>query len=75
MSFYQSNRDYDLINEMSRKKIPNSFVSHRNCLRRLVTKFEETGSVLDAPRSARPCSAHTEENAMLVAQTYTKNPH
>ncbi len=54
-SFYQFNRDYDLINEMFRKKFSNSRIPHRNYLLPLDAKFEETGSVLDV--------LHTEENA------------
>ncbi len=50
-SFYQFNRDYDLINETFRENFPNSHILHSNHLLGLAAKFEGTGRVLDAPHS------------------------
>jgi transposase len=36
------------------EKLPETPVPHRNAVRRLIEKFRETGSVLDAERSGRP---------------------
>ena len=36
--------------------------------------FDETGSVEDAPRSGRPASTNTEEDAQLVSQHFLLNP-
>lgn len=37
-------------------------------------KFENTGSVCNAPKSGRPTTANTDGNQMLVSQTYVENP-
>jgi hypothetical protein len=44
----------DLVQEQFPEKFPETPVSYRNAFRRLVEKFHETGSVLDAERSGRP---------------------
>ncbi len=62
-SFYQFNRNYDLINEMFREKFMNSCVSHRNYLLRLAAKFEETSSVLNASHSGQLCSVYTQSRS------------
>ncbi|KAK2959261.1 putative Histone-lysine N-methyltransferase SETMAR [Blattamonas nauphoetae] len=40
----------------------------------LITKFEETGSVADRPRSGRPRSVATQENREIVQQHYQDHP-
>ncbi len=37
-------------------------------------KFDETGSVEDAPRSGRPTTVRTEDNSQLVSETFRLNP-
>jgi transposase len=42
------------VQEQFADKYPETPVPHRNAVRRLIEKFCETGSVLDAERSGRP---------------------
>ena len=37
-----------------RERFPNSVCPHRDTVRDLITKFRETGSLDDAPKSGRP---------------------
>ena len=46
----------------------------RQTIYRLRNKFDETGSVSNAPKSARPKTSETEENEMLVAMTFVNSP-
>jgi transposase len=46
--FREGNRYTDLAQEQVAEKFPETAVPHRNAVRRLVEKFRETGSVLDA---------------------------
>jgi transposase len=50
--FREGNRYADLVQQQFAEKFPE--IPHRNEVRRLVEKFRETGSVLDAERSERP---------------------
>jgi hypothetical protein len=52
--FREGNRYSDLVQEQLAEKFPATPVLHRNAVRRLIEKFRETGSVLDAERSGRP---------------------
>jgi transposase len=52
--FREGNRYTDLVQEQFAEKFPQTPVPHRNAVRRLIEKFRETGSVLDAERSGRP---------------------
>jgi hypothetical protein len=51
---FQSNRYTDLVLKKFAGNFPETPVPHRNAIRRLIEKFRETGSMLDAERSARP---------------------
>jgi transposase len=42
------------VQEQFAEKFPETTVLYRNAVRRLIEKFRETFSVLDAERSARP---------------------
>jgi transposase len=42
------------VQEQCAEKFPGTPVPHRSTVRRLIEKFRETGSVLDAERSGRP---------------------
>jgi hypothetical protein len=46
--FREGNRYTDLVLEQLAEKFPETPVPHRNAVRRLIEKFRETGSVLDA---------------------------
>jgi transposase len=48
--FREGNRYTDIVQEQFAEKFPETPVPHRNAVRRLIEKFRETGSVLDAER-------------------------
>jgi transposase len=52
--FQAGNIYTDLVQEQCAQKFPETPVPHRNAVRRLIEKFHETVSVLDAERSGRP---------------------
>jgi hypothetical protein len=52
--FREGNRYTDLVQEQFFDKLPETPVPHRNAVHRLIAKFRETGSVLEAERSGRP---------------------
>jgi hypothetical protein len=52
--FPEGNRYTDLVQEQFVDKFSETPVPYRNAVRRLIEKFHETGSVLDAERSGRP---------------------
>jgi transposase len=52
--FREGKRYTDLVQEQFAEKFPETPVPHRIAVRRLIEKFRETGSVLDAERSGRP---------------------
>lgn len=62
------------INEAFQHEFPNEEVPARQTIYRLAKKFDETGSVKDAPRSGRPKSINTDENMQLVSQSFLRNP-
>lgn len=41
---------------------------------RLMDKFDLTGSICNAPKTGRPKTVTTEDNEMLVAQSYVQSP-
>jgi hypothetical protein len=47
----------------------------RQVIHNFNTRFEETGSVADSPRSGRPRSARSEENLQTVAQAFVHSPN
>jgi transposase len=52
--FREGNRYTELVQEQYAEKFPETPEPNRNAVRRLIEKFRETGSVLDAERSGRP---------------------
>lgn len=46
----------------------------RQAIYAIRNKFEQTGSICDAPRSGRPVTVTNEENEMLVSQAFVENP-
>jgi transposase len=52
--FREGSRYTDLVQEQSAEKLPETPVPHRNAVHRLIEKFRETGSVLDAEQCGRP---------------------
>jgi hypothetical protein len=60
-----------------RQKWAKEFVTpapSRQIIYRIRDKFDETGSICNAPKSGRPVIVTTQENEMLVSQTFTKSP-
>jgi transposase len=76
--FREGNRYTDLVQEQFSEKFPETPVTHRSAVRRLIEKLCETGSVLDAERSGRPpklndkklmdISDYTAESIKIIAQ-------
>jgi transposase len=64
----EGNRYTDVVQEQFAEKFPETPVPHRNAFRRLIDKFRETGSVLDAERSGRP-SKLNDEKLMDISDT------
>jgi hypothetical protein len=52
--FQKGSRYTDLVQEQFAEKFPETPVPHRSAVRRLIEKFHETGSVLDAEQTGRP---------------------
>lgn len=46
----------------------------RQTIYRIRDKFDETGSICNAPKSGRPVSITTQENEILVSQAFTESP-
>ena len=62
------------INEAFQHEFPDDAIPVRQTVYRLAKKFDETGSVEDAPRSGRPASVTTEANTQLVSQNFRLSP-
>jgi hypothetical protein len=71
--FREGNRYTDLVQEQFAEKFPETPVPHRNEVRRLVEKFRETGSVLDAERSGRP-SKLDDKKLMDISDSMLRSP-
>jgi transposase len=71
--FREGNRYTDLVQEQFAEKFPETPVSHRNAVRRLIEKFRETGSVLDAERSGRP-SKFNDKKLMDISDSMLQSP-
>jgi transposase len=71
--FRESNRYTDLVQEQFAKKFPETHLSHRNAVRRLIEKFRDTGSVLNAERSGRPSKLNG-EMLMDVSVSMLRSP-
>jgi transposase len=71
--FREGNRYTDLVQEHFSEKFPETPVPHRNSVRRIIEKFRETGSVLDAERSERP-SKLNDKNLMDICDSMMRSP-
>jgi hypothetical protein len=69
-----SGRTYEPVNAAFRNEFPGEEVPTRQTIYRLAEKFDETGSVEDAPRSGRPKTVRAEENAQVVSESFLRNP-
>lgn len=61
------------VQELYSQRFPGEDMPHRNGVRNLISKFRETGSVLDAARSGRP--SVDEETVEDVKERITNSPH
>jgi hypothetical protein len=66
--FREGNRYTDLVQDQFAEKFPETPVTHRNAVHRLIEKFRETISVLDAERSERP-SKFNDKNLMDISDS------
>jgi transposase len=61
------------VQEQFAEKFPETPVPHRNAVRRLIEKFRDTGSVLDAERSGRP-SKINDKKLMDFSDSMLRSP-
>jgi transposase len=71
--FREGNRYTDLVQEQFAEKFPQTPVPYRNAVRRLTDKFRETGSVLDAERSGKPCKIN-DKKLMDISDSMLRSP-
>ena len=55
------------VNTAFRTEFPGNKIPSQQAIYQLAKKFDETGSIEDAPRSGRPTTINTEENLEVVA--------
>ncbi|KHJ79163.1 hypothetical protein OESDEN_21197 [Oesophagostomum dentatum] len=63
----------EVVEEFNRRH-PNRPPISSNCVKRLLTKLKETGSVHDRPRSGRPRKATTEDQVAIVLESLQCSP-
>jgi transposase len=63
----------EIVQEQFAEKFPETPVPHRNAVHRLIEKFRETGSVLDAERSGR-LSKLTDKKLMVISDSMLRRP-
>jgi transposase len=61
------------VQEQFAEKFPETPVTHRNEVRRLIEKFRETGSMLDSERSRRP-SKLNDQKLMDISDSTLRSP-
>jgi transposase len=71
--FREGNRYTDLVQEQFAEKFPETPVPHRNAVRRLIEKFREVVSVLDAERSGRPSKLNYKK-LMDISDSMLRSP-
>jgi transposase len=71
--FREGNRYTDIVQEQFAVKFPETPVPHYNAVRRLIEKFREAGSVLDAERSGRP-SKLNDKKFMNISDSMLRSP-
>jgi transposase len=69
-----SGRTFRSVKTAFQNEFPGEEVPTRQTIYRLAEKFDENGSVEDAPRSGRPTTVRTEENAEVVSEAFRQNP-
>ena len=70
-----SQKSYLIVGDVFQTKFSDEKTPSRQAIHQLAKKFQETGSVEDASRSGRPVSACTDDNADLVSNRFTQDPH
>jgi hypothetical protein len=71
--FRLASRYTDLVQKQFAEQFPQTPVPYRNAVRRLIEKFRETGSVLDAERSGRP-SELNDKKLMDISDSMLRSP-
>ncbi len=69
-----SGRTFRPVNTAFQNEFPGEEVPTRQTIYPLAEKFDESDSVEDVPRSGRPTTVRTEENAEVVSETFRRNP-
>jgi hypothetical protein len=72
--WWVSGKKFASVDAAFRNEYPGEEVPTRQTIYRLAENFYETGSVEDAPRSGRPTTVRTEENAQTVYEAFRRNP-
>jgi transposase len=71
--FREGNRYTDLVQEQFVEKFPETTVPHRSTFHRLIEKFGEIGSVLDAERIGRPSKVN-DRKLMDISDSMLRSP-
>lgn len=63
----------EVVKQQFQDKFPNSSLPHRDTVRDLISKFRQTGSVMDFDRSGRP-TVLTEEKLTVISDKMLRSP-
>ncbi|CAF4077291.1 unnamed protein product, partial [Rotaria sordida] len=72
--WWTSGKTSRIIKAAFQAEFPDTKFPTRHAIYQLARKFDDTGSVEDAPRSGRPATVRTEENMQRVSETFLLNP-
>ena len=73
-NYYLQKHKIKQVQRLFHRKFPNVTVPAKFAIQQIVKKFDEIGSVMDAPRSGRPKSVTTPDNLELVALEVVADP-
>lgn len=73
-TWWKHDHSYSDVCDLFVERFPNVEPPSRQGIHKLNSRFEQTGSVAELPRSGRPTSVCTEENLNVVAQCYVQSP-
>ncbi|CAF3723321.1 unnamed protein product [Rotaria sp. Silwood1] len=72
--WWTSGKTSRIIKAAFQAEFPDTKFPIRQAIYQLARKFDDTGSVEDAPRRGRPATIRTEENMQRVSETFLLNP-
>ncbi|XP_023211855.1 BEACH domain-containing protein lvsF-like isoform X1 [Centruroides sculpturatus] len=73
-NWWKCDKKYATVKKMFIEKYPAAEPPTRQAIYKLNKRFEETGAVVDLPRSGRPRTAVTDDNVRKVAEAFLANP-